>query len=146
MAITAITEVANLTDQRVTVSDQELPRCTNHTFDVEPGQTVRVRELPRDPNPFCHAEVWIPWCASWEDFRSNHYVTVMVDRQRINYCIWQHADRDGDFVRLASDCRYHGTNDAREGMPAPHLPGDAATGGVRRLVVNADRTLRLVRV
>jgi hypothetical protein len=148
MPVTAIVIVSNLSDRTVDVWNQERPSCRNQRWQsMAPHSDKDLRSLPPEENPTCGpGGIWIPWCSSWGDFRNNQndrYLTVMVDDQRRTYCIWQHRDTDGDFVRAVDDFRFHGTNDGLEGVPAPHIGGDASVGGNRRLIIRADGSIAL---
>lgn len=121
MAITAIKKLANLSGASVRVVN-----CENTNTR---GSGVIVPQ-----NSSIDTDMWIPWCASSEDFNCGHYIILETspaleypELLRPMFWIWQAAHNDGDFVRLSTSGRYEN--------PGNRIGGLSTVGGDRRMVV-----------
>ncbi len=112
------------------------------------GQPVRIMDTENGSSRVIQAnsaggfDYWSPWCTSQGDF-SRHHIELEVPQGTVQFCIWQSADQDGDFVRFSTDRQYHGRNDGLTGQPGTHVPGVANVDGNRLLIVHTDGTFEV---
>lgn len=127
MGVTAIKKIVNESSSPTVV-------ITNLENPGKPGNRVSLgSRTSHEGSKEC--DMWIPWCTSGEDFRSNHYIKVEVyGRATRNnppqvvakYHIWQASHHGyGDYVRVATGPNYV-------------IPGDRIRGYSE---VNNDRVL-----
>lgn len=96
---------------------------------------------------FADCDIWIPWCATEDDFLNGHFIEVSVYGPPVllqppdiwgngpllaTYRVWQAAHADGDFVRFSA-----GLNGVVPSyvVPGQTLDGDATVGGDRALKI-----------
>jgi hypothetical protein len=112
MGITSIRTLRNDSARDVILQNRENGR----TFVIPPGGHASMNE-------------WIPWCTRAGDFERRHILITVRQPERY-YWIWQHWDRDGDYVRFTHEGRYRSANTPPEYAPArrvedhlPRIPG-----------------------
>ena len=114
MAITTITGLVNTSSAWVRLEDHR----DGGALTVAPGETGALHLL-------------VPWCNNQDDFEGGHFLLLSGPgfAPRL-YWLWQDSDDDGDFVRFATDGRYHGRGDRAEEVPGRLVPGDANPGAI----------------
>ena len=147
MGVTSIRAVTNMSGSAILFWNQERFNLWHQRFSVDPQQTRTQIERTDNGNvvEVKDVDVWIPWCTSRDEYQRQRFITIQVDLRQATFCIWQCNDRDGDYIRFSTDCRYHGVNDGVGGTPALRVPGASEVDGNRRIEIKADGTLYLHR-
>jgi hypothetical protein len=111
MGVTAIKRIINESSSNSVV------------INLENGNRVAVGAGSSMP-----CDIWIPWCASGEDFQHNHLIRVEGTNIR-THRIWQAQHSDGDYVRATT-----GDNYVR---PGTRINGHSKVNGDRVLVIRS---------
>lgn len=137
MAVTAIKTIVNQSRWAVEVRNTENPHQERNGADVPAISTTP---------PVVPVDMWIPWVRTSSDFRTHHISVVLKDTAGHpvrRFAIWQHADIDGDWVRIGE---FHDANDGIEIVymePGTHIRGASAVGGNRVLGISVNGDLSL---
>jgi hypothetical protein len=115
MAVTAIKSFDNDSRNVVVVENKE----RNQTVTIRPGGSRGF-------------DIWIPHCASEEDFTANHYLKIEVLAFNRNFYIWQEDAGGIDAVRFTQGAA------PRWEHNAARVPGFNSAGGNRMLEIHED--------
>lgn len=93
-------------------------------INLENGNRVAI-----GPGGSMPCDIWIPWCASVEDFQHNHFIRIEGANLQ-THRIWQARHSDGDFVRATTGSNY--------AIPGFRINGHSKVDGDRVLVIRTS--------